>query len=122
MSAYVLILDDDEAMRELLEITLTDEGYDVQSAATSDEALAIAAQQQPRVILFDLTLGNSSGEGFANGYSQLPNATACLLVVSGAVNIVERATEMGIDGYLVKPYELDDLLATVAKAFSAAPK
>ena len=41
MSAYVLILDDDEAMRELLEITLSDEGYDVQSAATSDEALAM---------------------------------------------------------------------------------
>ena len=81
-----------------------------------------AAQQQPRVILFDLTLGNSSGEGFAHAYSQLPNATACLIVVSGAVNIVERAAEMGVDGYLVKPYELDDLLATVAKAFSAAPK
>ena len=45
MSAYVLILDDDEAMRELLEITLSDEGYDVRSAASSDEALASAAQQ-----------------------------------------------------------------------------
>ena len=120
MSAYILVLDDDEALRELLEITLSDEGYAVQSAATSEEALAMAAQQQPRVILFDLTLGNSRGEGFATTYSQLPNATARLIVVSGAVNIAERAAEMGVDGYLVKPYELDDLLATVAKAFSAA--
>jgi DNA-binding response OmpR family regulator len=122
MSAYVLILDDDEAMRELLEITLSGEGYDVRSAASSDEALASAAQQQPRVILFDLTLGNRDGESFVRAYRQLSNATACLIVVSGAVNIVERAAEMSVDGYLVKPYELDDLLATVAKAFSAAPK
>lgn len=113
MSAYVLVLDDDEMLRELVEAVLSGEGYRVRCAASIADALEIATRQQPGLVLFDLTLGMQRGEEFVTAYRQIPHATARLIATSGAADLVQRATALNVDGHLRKPWELDDLLCIV---------
>src|SRR4051794_27994973 len=69
---YILVLDDDDATRELLDILLTEEGYEVRAASNAAEALALAGERQPALILFDMLLGTLRGAAFVESYRQLP--------------------------------------------------
>jgi DNA-binding response OmpR family regulator len=120
MSGYVLILDDDAPMRELLEMALTEEGYEVQTAANVTEALAKCQERPPHVILFDLILGHQSGEAFIRAYRELPDANAQLIAVSGASGLEHRAAELEVTTFLLKPWDLDDLVRSVGAAFDVA--
>ena len=110
----VLVVEDDRALCELLEMMLAFEGYEVQSATTASEALVLAAQRQPALILFDMRLSHGSGEDFLTAYRGLPNASARLIAVSGIANLAEEAARIGAHGFLRKPFELDALLGIVA--------
>jgi two-component system, NtrC family, response regulator AtoC len=118
MSGHVLVLDDDEAMRELLAETLESEGYRVQCAASVDVALQLVRERNPRVVLFDLTLGAQSGQAFVEAYRALPDAQAALIVLSGAPGLAHVADALQLDGYLTKPFDLDALSLLVRAAFN----
>ena len=110
---YVLVLDDDEGIRELIETVLSEEGYEVVGARDSSTALRVVQERPVSLIFFDLSLTHGSGEGFLSAYRALPEATATTIVLSGAANLPETAARLGADGYLTKPFDLDDLLAAV---------
>jgi DNA-binding response OmpR family regulator len=112
----VLVLDDSPDIRELVEICLSDEGYEVLSARDPDEALRLVTECPVGLILFDLSLAGSSGEEFVQAYRNLPGAGAQMIVLSGASNLEATVERIGADGYLTKPFELDDLLTTVERA------
>jgi CheY-like chemotaxis protein len=116
MMPYVLIVDDDQAMRQLLTMALEDEGYCVQAAHSVGEALAIAQQGQPALVLFDMLLADGDGAEFVARYRQLPDARAMLIAVSGIANLEAEAVRIGADGYLGKPFDLDDVFSMVARA------
>ena len=107
------MIDDDAAVREIVELILTDAGYGVRSASNISTALALVQQRQPDLILLDLTLPGPGGEGFITAYRQLPNANARIVVMSGRVDVEQRLATIGADGVLAKPFELDALLTTV---------
>ena len=111
----ILVVEDDRALCELLEFVLADEGYDVRCARTASEALDLAEQRQPAVILFDMHLANGTGEDFLRAYRALPDASARLIAVSGIANLEGEAARIGAHGFLKKPFELEDLLASVDK-------
>ena len=115
---YVLVLDDDVDIRAVVEIALSDEGYEVMSARDAEEALRVVQERPTGLILFDLRLAHGSGEDFIRAYRALPDATAVMIVLSGAANVPEIAAQIGADGYLIKPFDLDDLLGTVEAAIS----
>ena len=120
--SYILVLEDDQTTRELLEIVLTDEGYEARSAGTVSQALAVARERQPAVILFDMLLPDEGGEGFVRAYRALPGAMARLIAVSGIADLEDEAGRIGADAFLAKPFELDELLAVVAKALLDADR
>ena len=113
---YVLVLDDDVGIRELVEAVLFEEGYEVVSARDTDAALRLVQERPATLIFFDLALAHGSGESFVSAYRALPDATASMVVLSGAPNLQETAARLGADGYLTKPFDLDDLLAAVKAA------
>jgi DNA-binding response OmpR family regulator len=119
MSGYVLVVDDDLLMRELLELALSGEGYEVESAPSVTDALASCQRRPPGVILFDLTLGQEDGESFVRAYRTLPNAHAALIAVSGASGLEQRVSALGITTFLMKPWDLDELLQAVKQATQA---
>ena len=117
MSGYVLVLDDDEVMRDLLQESLESDGFRVQIAGSIDAALQLARRADPRVVLFDLTLGAQGGQTFVASYRALPGANASLIVVSGAPGLAQVATDLRLAGHLTKPFDLDDLCRLVRERF-----
>jgi DNA-binding response OmpR family regulator len=111
--SYILVVEDEEVLRELLEIVLSEEGYTVRSATRATDGLAMAAAERPSLVIFDVTLPDLNGTTFAERYRELPDAAAPLLAVSGIANLAEEAERIGVDGFLTKPFELEDLLALV---------
>jgi DNA-binding response OmpR family regulator len=110
---YVLIVEDDDALCELLQILLAEEGHDAQCATTAAEALDRARQRLPSLVLFDLVLPDMDGEQLVTAFRALPNSAAPMIAVSGYPSLKHEAARIGADGYLAKPFELEDVLATV---------
>jgi DNA-binding response OmpR family regulator len=116
--SYILVVEDEDVLRELLEIVLAEEGYEVRSATNASRALEMAACERPSLIVFDLTLPDLGGAELVERYRELPDATAALIAVSGVANLEEEAARIGADGFLAKPFELEDLLSLVTRTLT----
>ena len=114
----VLIVEDDEDIRETLVEILEDEGYLAFGAANGAEALAIVQQWRPDVILLDLMMPVMNGWQFVDTYGGLTEtdaARAPIIVITAAGPGAVRSTKsMGaISAVLSKPIDVDVLLEVV---------
>jgi two-component system chemotaxis response regulator CheY len=114
MTQRVLVVDDEEPIRAVVAAALQDEGYDVLEATNGAAALEIANHHTPAVILLDMRMPVMDGWEFARRYRLLPGPHAPIVVMTAAVDARRRGAEIGADGVLPKPFELDLLLDTVA--------
>jgi two-component system KDP operon response regulator KdpE len=107
----ILIADDDPQLIRAMRITLGAHGYDVVTAADGAEAIAVAAQTKPDVVLLDLGMPRLDGVEVIQalrGWSDVP-----ILVVSGRTGSGDKvdALDAGADDYVTKPFQIDELLA-----------
>jgi DNA-binding response OmpR family regulator len=116
---YVLVVDDDESIREIVSLILGDEGYEVGCATSAGHALALVEQRQPDLILLDLLLGDQRGPDFVERYRLLPDATAPILILSGLPDVVQHAARIGAAGVIGKPFDLTALVEAVERTLSA---
>ena len=112
-SARVLVVDDDKGIREFVRTVLSDEGYDVAEATDGQQALDRVAQRRPDVILLDMRMPVMDGWEFARTYRERPGPHAPIVIVTAALDVAKDAKEIGADGFLAKPFQLDDLLQLV---------
>lgn len=112
-SARVLVVDDDKGIREFVRTVLADEGYDVTEATDGQEALDRVAQRRPDVILLDMRMPVMDGWEFARTYRERPGPHAPIVIVTAALDVAKDAKDIGADGFLAKPFQLDDLLQLV---------
>jgi CheY-like chemotaxis protein len=115
---YILVVDDDEGICDVIELALTDEGYEVVCARTGGDALRVLQERPPALVLFDLVMPDQGGEGFIAACRQVPNGTVPMVVVSGMPNLDQVAAQIGADGFLAKPFDLTDFLDTVQAALA----
>ena len=109
----ILIADDDPQMVRALRITLSARGYDVTTAADGTEALRLAVDTHPELIVLDLGMPGLTGIEVieaVRGWSEVP-----ILVVSGRSDSLEKvdALDAGADDYVTKPFAADELLARI---------
>jgi DNA-binding response OmpR family regulator len=110
----VLVIEDDDAVRTVLALTLLDEGYSVRQAADTAEAMAILGVWRPDAILLDIELPGPDGWAFRRQQRAVPGAaTVPVIVVSGSHRVMAPSPELIPAAVLTKPFELDDLLTTV---------
>jgi CheY-like chemotaxis protein len=114
-SGTVLVVDDDESIREFVSVALSDEGYDVVTAADGASALETVGRERPGVILLDMRMPIMDGWEFSRAYHAMPEPHAPIIVVTAARDAEERASQIQAEGYLAKPFDLDDLLAMVGR-------
>ena len=110
----ILVIDDDAPIVEMIVDVLRYEGYAVRSACDSTSALTAIAAQLPALILLDATM---CGEG-ATLFEKLRNqavARVPIVTMSAAQRIGESMLAQGAVDFLAKPFDLDDLLACVAR-------
>lgn len=113
--AHVLVVDDDRGIREFVRTVLADEGYAVTEATDGQEALERVEAQRPDVILLDMRMPVMDGWEFARTYRQRPGPHAPIVIVTAALDVAKDAKEIGADGFLAKPFQLDDLLDLVQR-------
>lgn len=113
----VLVVDDDPNIRRMLQDILQDEGYQVRVAANGREALDDVATVSPDLILLDLMMPVLDGRGFYREFSAQyhDGDRAPVLVISADQGVREQARALGVDGYLTKPFDIDELLDQVAR-------
>lgn len=113
----ILIAEDEALIRLDLQETLTGLGFEVIAAVSNGQAAIEAAEKyQPDVILLDVKMPVMDGLTAA---AQLVAAGFCciLLTAFSSEEIVERAMEIGVDGYIVKPWRLDSLKPAIEIGF-----
>ena len=109
----ILIADDDPQILRALRITLAARGYEVVTASDGREALRLAADAHPDIIVLDLGMPGLTGIQViagVRGWSTVP-----ILVVSGRSDSLDKvdALDAGADDYVTKPFAADELLARI---------
>lgn len=113
-SPLVLIVDDDPDMLDTTEEALVARGYRVVTAKNGQEALQRVAETRPQLILLDMRMPVMDGWAFARAFRERYGRTIPIVVVTAAEDSKLRADEIGAEGELGKPFELDDLYAVVS--------
>ena len=113
MSGRVLVVDDEVEIRRALKTGLSDHGFEVEAAATGEEALAMAAVRRPDVVLLDLGLSGLDGFAVLTRLREHSRAAVIVLSVMADERDKVRALDLGADDYLVKPFGLEELLARI---------
>ena len=111
----VMVVDDDETIRDLVEWALHDAGYEVISAPDGSVALDLLGSTRPDLILLDLRMPVMDGWAFARSYRGLPEPHAPIVVITAALDGRVLPPEIGAAGLMAKPFDLDELLANVAR-------
>ena len=113
----VLVVEDDDALRPMIETALRDLlGLNTVGSADGERALRLAFELQPALLLLDIALPGRDGVEIAWQIKQRPaTAGVRILVLTGLDNARYRAMEMGCDDYLQKPFDLDQLLDKVRR-------
>jgi len=109
----ILIVDDDESIRQIVRICLTDEGYEVFEAPNGQVALNTLDQFTPDLILLDLRMPVMDGWEFAKHYEKMPGPRAPVVAFVAALNAEQDCADLDAAGILAKPFDLDDLLKAV---------
>ncbi|MGE5584824.1 MAG: sigma-54-dependent transcriptional regulator [Bacillota bacterium] len=115
----VLVVDDDEGIRETLEAVLSEEGYQVATAGTGRGALELARQRQFHLVLLDLRMPDVSGlEILPRLRSELPRAPIIIMTAYGTIRTAVEAVKQGAYDFVSKPFDLDEMRITIEKALS----
>ena len=113
VGAQVLVVEDDPGMRQLVEDVLTDEGYRVRTAEDGQAALEEVARELPGIILLDMRMPRMNGWEFAREFRARYGRGAPIVVLTAAADARQRAVDIEAEGFLGKPFNLDDLLRLV---------
>ncbi len=117
----VLIVDDDADIRSLLKDLLTDEGYGVKLAASGEAALAEVEKRVPDLVMMDVKLPDQDGLAVLKQLKRAHGELEVIVMTAfGGSSTAIRAMEHGAYDYVTKPFEVDDLLATLRRVFEHA--
>jgi CheY-like chemotaxis protein len=111
----VLVVEDDQDLLVLLEMVLADAGHPVRTATDGRAALDRVAEEMPGVILLDMRMPGMNGWEFAREFRTRFGRSCPIVVVTAAENAQLRAQEIGAEGWLAKPFDLEDVLTMVAR-------
>jgi two-component system KDP operon response regulator KdpE len=107
----VLVVDDEPQILRALGTTLRGAGYDVETAATAEAALASAAAHPPEAVILDLVLPDGSGTDVCRELRTWTDAPVVVLSAVGDEREKVAALDAGADDYVTKPFSVDELLA-----------
>lgn len=119
----ILVVDDEEDIRELVALNLEREGYKVVSVETGEEALGLAWAQTPAVIILDLMLPGIDGLDVCKKLKADPKTRpipVVMLTAKGEEADIVTGLELGADDYVTKPFSGKVLVARVRRILSRA--
>jgi len=113
----ILVIDDEEIMRNLLKDLLTDLDYEVTSVETGEEGLATFKSQNYQVVITDLRMPGLDGIKVLEEVKRHdPDAVVIVITGFGALESAQNALRLGAFDYITKPFELNDIVFIVKRA------
>ncbi len=115
MKPRILVVDDEEKLRRVIELQLSTAGFDVDKAASAEEALKLA--ERADLVVTDLKLPGMDGlELLAAIRGQNTHAPVIVMTAFGTIEVAVEAMKAGAVDFLLKPFSLDHLMAVIHKA------
>ncbi|MFO0728100.1 MAG: response regulator [Myxococcota bacterium] len=113
----LLVVDDDEAVRQIVAEILKDEGYEPTTADSADEALSIMRLERFPLVITDIKMPDRDGLSFLKDLrSEFPDAAVVMMTGYGQVESAVEALKCGASDYLTKPIRVNHLAAAVLRA------
>ena len=109
----ILVVDDEETIREFLELGLSHEGYRVETAADGATALRLATRLKPDLIILDVMLPGTDGFEVCRRIAATSDTPIIMLTAKGELQDRVTGLDGGADDYIVKPFRFQELLARV---------
>ena len=114
--ARILVMDDDELMRELLRLHLCNAGYEVLLAEDAVVACRLLIKQRPDIVLADIDMPYMTGLELVEAMRSDPGTSSVpVIFVTSRTDAEPQARQLGAVAYFTKPLHIDHLLATLAK-------
>ena len=107
----ILVVDDEESIRDLLVIGLGHRGFSIKTAATAQEAMDIVGSFDPHAAIIDVMMPGENGFQLTRRLRDRPNLYILLLTARDAVSDRVQGLDTGADDYLIKPFDFDELVA-----------
>jgi CheY-like chemotaxis protein len=118
----ILVVDDEPGICSMVEEMLTDEGYRVRTATSGAAALALCAQEIPRLLLCDQMMPGMTGEELCRQLRMDPRyATMRMILMSAASETSIRASHQ-VDAFLKKPFHIDRLVLLIGDVLHTDPR
>ena len=114
----VLVVDDDDVIRQLITVNLELEGFEVSTAFDGQDCLDKVKDVQPAVITLDIMMPRLDGWEAASRLRDDPETADIKVVLLSAraqEADLQRGSRIGVDAYLTKPFDPDELIATVRR-------
>ena len=109
----VLVIEDDQDIRQIMEMILVDEGYRVATAVDGVAGVAEAATFDPDIIVLDLQMPRLHGGDVIRAYRRRSDARAKIVVVSATPRNDPIIGQLRVDDFIKKPFEMNDLVRRV---------
>jgi DNA-binding NtrC family response regulator len=117
ITAKVLIVEDDEILRQLLIDVLSDQGYQIEAAETGEDGLRVMEQDVFDIILLDINLPGMNGMDVLRlAPARQPDAQVVMMTAFGTVDTAVEAMKQGAFDYINKPFSTDELVLTITRA------
>ena len=116
----ILVVDDDPQLRQSFEKLLTEEGHTVWTAATGEAALATVKDRLPDLVIMDVRMPGMSGfETFQLMHQVEPRLPVIIMTAYGTTDTAIEATKLGAFDYILKPFDIPDILNLIGQALDA---
>jgi len=109
----ILVADDDKSIRQMLQLGLTQEGYEVLTAEDGEKALQVIPDFDPQVIILDIMMPGMDGYELCEAIPEISNASVIMLSAKDTHQDIVKGLRLGANDYLVKPFHFDELLARI---------
>ncbi len=115
----ILIIDDDEGIRNLIASILSNDQYQIEQAENGHQALEIFHTFQPHIIILDVIIPEMSGIDILNEIRKIDNQVK-IIMISGwhDLGIVKESIELGATDFITKPFTPEELRNLIQKYFS----
>ena len=116
----ILIIDDDDQLRKSFEKLLIEEGYDVHTAVSGESGIKTVEGQTVDLVIVDVRLPGINGlETFARIHGLEPKLPVIVMTAFGTTETAIEATKLGAFDYVLKPFDVPEMLTMIAKALEA---
>ena len=118
--ATILIIDDDDQLRKSFQKLLSEEGYTAEGAASGEAGLEIIKEGIPDLVIVDIRLPGMNGlETFQALHRVEPKLPVIIMTAYGTTETAIEATKMGAFDYILKPFEIPNMLVVIKQALEA---